>query len=136
MASSLSMNTYLQQVENIWALQKVESITRFDDLSDELILMMCHYLTPVDVIKAFYDYSCRLFRCIDRYRKHINLTRCSYNDFQYFMEQFRSKRLLPSTLIVSNAFVSSQIDNLIKVYDNRKSNFGLYVDHLSLLDCS
>src|SRR5262245_9032424 len=60
--------------------------TRFDDLPDELLLVICRYLSPVHVFNAFLDCNNRTFRCILGYRTNINLTNWSYTDLQSILD--------------------------------------------------
>jgi hypothetical protein len=84
-------------------------MTRFDDLPDELLLVICRYLSPAHVLNAFLDYDSRTFRCIFDYRTNINLTKWSYTDLQSILAAIDSKRLLPSVLTLSNYLISTQI---------------------------
>jgi hypothetical protein len=107
-------------------------VTRFNDLSDEVLLIVCGYLTPAHVIKTFLNYDDRMFSCISEYRDKMNLAKCSYADFQYFLKLLSLKQLRPSILILSNSKISTQIQIII----NELSTYSLrFVHHLSLLEC-
>lgn len=95
--------------------------------------MICRYLTPVHVIKAFLDYNERMFDCISDYRHRMNLTKCSYTDFRYFVKLFINEQLRPSTLILSNSKIATQIPLFMKYLSNTRIDS---VHHLSLLQCT
>jgi hypothetical protein len=113
-----------------------KSITGFDDLPDELLLIICRYLTPVHVLNAFLNYNDRLFHCITDYRTHVDLTRYSYEDYQNSLLALTNGSISPLTLIVSNQMISTQIPIFFDtcrswIMFNKKS-----VQRLSLLECT
>ena len=111
-------------------------MTRFDDLPDELLLVICRYLSPAHVLNAFLDYDSRTFRCIFDYRTNINLTKWSYTDLQSILAAIDSKRLLPSVLTLSNYLISTQIEHLLSEKSSLKLSCLEHVHRLSMLDCT
>ena len=99
-------------------MQANEPPTHFSGLPDEIVLMICRYLTPAHVIKAFLDYNDRMFGCISEYRHRMNLTKCSYTDFRYFLKLFTTEQLRPSTLILSSSKIATQIPLFMKHSSN------------------
>jgi hypothetical protein len=98
--------------------------------------MICHYLTPIEVLKAFYKYDNRMFSCIFEYRQNIDLTKCSYSDLQYFLPLFIEGYFRPAKLTVSNDRMPTQIKIF---YDACKSQWNFLcndVRHLSLSECT
>jgi hypothetical protein len=108
-------------------------LTRFHDLSDDVLLMICRYLSPIHVIKAFLDCDDRMFSCISEYRHYMNLSACSYTDLRYFLKLLADKQLRPSELILNNAKIPTQIRIFIAYMSNIDVRF---VQHLSLLECT
>jgi len=89
----------------------IKRMTHFDNLPDELLLLICSYLTPAHVLNVFLGYNERVFRCVFDYRTNLDLTKCSYTDYQYIVSQLcHYSSLRPSTLTVSNAMIPSQIN--------------------------
>ncbi len=96
--------------------------------------MICRYLSSPHVINAFFHYNKRLFYCISEYHQKINLTNYLYSDLKYFLNQYLQNELQLSTLIISNAKISKQIELFI----NTCSPFNCFkpknVNHLSFLE--
>jgi hypothetical protein len=58
------------------------------DLPDEVLLIICRYLHPVDVLRAFLKInSDRLHRLILDYRTNLVLNTLSYSDFRFMVDQ-------------------------------------------------
>ena len=83
-------------------------------LPDELLLFICSYLKPLDVLQAFSDLNTRLNCAISHYRKCLNLTRISYGQFNKYCDM-----LLQTTL-------GSQVQSL------KLSNHNPVVQQVSL----
>jgi hypothetical protein len=62
-------------------------------LPDELLLLICSYLTEFDVLQAFNDLNLRLNYTISGYRKHMNLTRVRYGQFSRCCDMLRQSSL-------------------------------------------
>jgi hypothetical protein len=65
-------------------------------LSDEVILIICSYLSQSDILQAFNDLNYRLNCTISDYRKHMDLTKAGVDQFMNFCQM-----LLRSTLGVT-----------------------------------
>ena len=63
--------------------------------------VLCGYLSPSDVLRAFHDYDQRLYDCIFEYRQVIVLANYSYSDLKQFLNQYSKEELQPTTLILS-----------------------------------
>lgn len=114
----------------------VKHFTCFNDLPDEILLMICHYLSPAHVLEAFFHYNTRLFSCISQYRQNIDLTKCSYTDLKLFLSVFTENRLLPSRLTVSNTRIPTQIELFINTCRSSIKFHPNSIRHLSLLECT
>ncbi|CAF0717920.1 unnamed protein product [Adineta steineri] len=55
----------------------------FETLPDELILLICRYLSSSDIIYSLFNLNSRLNRTIFIYRQHVILRLTSYNQFEY-----------------------------------------------------
>ena len=107
-----------------------------EDLPNELLLIICRYLSPTEVLNGFLQYSSRTSQCISDYSLRLNLTNYSYGDVQYILMEFINQRLLPSSLLVSNRMIPNQIGTFFssKLTANM-ARFG-HVHQLSLLGCN
>ena len=114
--------------------KKIRHGTEFDDLPDEIILLICHYLTPAEVLKVFSHDDHRLFRCIQQYRENIDLTNSSYNDFQFFLTKLVNTALQPATLTLSNNRTPTQIQTFLSKCNLSSTFHPRTVHHLSLLE--
>ncbi|CAF4300681.1 unnamed protein product, partial [Adineta steineri] len=55
----------------------------FETLPDELILLICRYLSSSDILYSLFNLNSRLNRTIFIYRQHVILRLTSYNQFEY-----------------------------------------------------
>ena len=58
-------------------------VTRFGDLSNKLLLMICRYLKSVDVLNAFLKIGSCYLMCTSDYYTRINLTNYFYTDIEW-----------------------------------------------------
>jgi hypothetical protein len=115
------------------------SISCLFDLPDEILLLICRYLSVYHVLYSFYTPSKpeqRLHRMIFDYYTKIKLDGIKTNEYNYISKLF-SDSLRPISLILSNEHVTflthyyftSISENVIQsIFDNLK--------HLTLIDCS
>jgi hypothetical protein len=75
---------------------KNDSAMSLEMLPDEIILTVCSYLRQLDILQAFNDLNIRLNCTISHYRKHMDLTQSSADQFMSFCQ-----KLLQSTLGVA-----------------------------------
>lgn len=59
--------------------------TCFEDLPDEILLIICRYLSQVDILDSLLNLNQRLNRTITNYREKIFLSHLSYNDFYHLI---------------------------------------------------
>jgi hypothetical protein len=57
----------------------------FEQLPDEILLSICHYLSPVDVLDSIFNLNARLNRTIASYREKIYFHHLSYRDFNHLL---------------------------------------------------
>jgi len=118
------------------------SITCLLDLPDEILLLICRYLSPYHVLYSFYTPSNpeqRLHRMIFDYCTKIKLDGIKNNEYNYLSKLFSDSEtpLRPKSLILSNEhvtcltyyyFTSIPEDVIHSMFANLK--------HLTLTDCS
>ncbi|CAM4884230.1 unnamed protein product [Rotaria socialis] len=74
--------------ENRATIGKCNRISHLLDLPDEVLLMICRYLQPVDVLRAFFkSTSDRLHRLILGYRTNLVLSTLSYAEFRFVVDE-------------------------------------------------
>ena len=84
--------------------QQTSLVTSFERLPDELLLLICSYLSPFEVLKSVNDLNTRLNSTISTYRQHVDLRSLTLRQFYSvckwlrvsFGDQLRS-------LVLSNA---------------------------------
>jgi hypothetical protein len=98
----------------IYYLVQLQRITRLTDLPDEILLIICEYLRPVDALRAFLssDTSDRFHRLIVKYRTNVNLSVLSYSDFRYMVD-IVLPQLNPSNLRLSGLHILCLIDEFL-----------------------
>jgi hypothetical protein len=118
------------------------NITYLLDLPDEILLLICRYLSLYDVLYSFYTPSKpeqRLHRMIFDYNIKIKLDGIKNNQFNYLSTLFSDSEtpLRPVSLILSNEhipsvtyyyFTSISENTIHSIFDN--------LNHLTLTDCS
>jgi len=116
------------------AEEQIEHRSCFMDLPDEIILTICHYLTPTEALIAFIECNIRLFSCLSDYHKKVDLTKASWGVFSNYLEGLKTKWMRPLMLKLSNARIIQQIDVFFHQIDSSLyTDFGC-VRHLSLLE--
>jgi hypothetical protein len=109
---------YVKSVVNVmciyYCLVQTEKITCLTDLSDELLLIICEYLRPIDALRAFLsnNTSDRFHRLIVEYRTNVNLSTLSYSEFRYMVD-IVLPQLNPSNLRLSNAHIPCLTDRFV-----------------------
>ena len=111
----------------------MKDVTNFDDLPDEIILLICRYLTPAQVLEAFsHADDGQLFNCIQEYRQNIDLTKSSYSDLQYFSKILAKTALQPATLTLSDDLIPTQLSAFFYECNSSIKFHPHTVHHLSL----
>ncbi|CAF3370437.1 unnamed protein product [Rotaria socialis] len=108
----------------------------FNDLPNEIILMICRFLSPIQVINAFLSYDFRMFSCITEYHLTIDLSKCSYTDLQVYLNLLVTKRIQPLTLTISNVSMPTQIKIFFDAFSSILNFCFNHVHQLSLLECT
>ena len=92
------------------AQEKDKTFTQFEDLPNEIVLLICRYLTAAEVLDAFVDRNERFLSCLSKYRQNIDFTKCSYRDFQVLLMMLILNVFQSSTLTVSNVQIPTQLE--------------------------
>ncbi|CAF3710208.1 unnamed protein product [Adineta steineri] len=117
-------------------------VSCFLDLTDEIILRICRYLSPAYVLNSFYipdKPQLRIHNLICNYYKEIKFDQITNNEYKYFMNLLCHLNfpLRPQSLILSNEHINCLIQrffcftptNIIQsIFDHLKN--------LTLIDCS
>ncbi len=79
------------------------TITNFENLPDEILLLICRYLSSTDILLSFYDLNSRLSQTISGFCQHVVLAQIPLKRFDYIC-----KSILPNmgtnicSLVISN----------------------------------
>mgnify|MGYP001089560100 CR=1 FL=1 len=101
--------------------------TSFERLPDELILIICSYLTPYEILKAFNDLNTRLNSTISQYRQTIDLRELNLRQFHFFckMIRFSFGRKVRSLTLSNSApsvrqliYFRKQIESFAEIFSN------------------
>jgi hypothetical protein len=65
------------------------STMSFEQLPDELLLIICSYLSPYHIIKAFNDLNSRLNSTISEYRQNVDFRDLNLRQFYFFCKMIR-----------------------------------------------
>jgi len=100
MVTTLYLRNFCRQLCTV-KQRKIE----FSDLCDEIILIICSYLTPQQVLKTFINLNERFYQCIAKYCRNnqINLHELIINNFRFHnqiehFKSFKSLTIYPSLL--------------------------------------
>jgi hypothetical protein len=114
-------------------------VTCLFDLPNEILLMICRYLSIYDIFHCFYTPSKPEFRLhclINDYYTKMNISGIKFDEFNYLIKLFHDS-LRPSSLKLSNSSVSYLIKHYFKLISKNEieSIFNNLIN-LSLFDCS
>ncbi|UJR07072.1 hypothetical protein I4U23_011360 [Adineta vaga] len=102
------------------SLSSHKYVTHFDNLPDEILLIIFHYLSPIDVLKSFYGYNNRLFQCITYCRENIDLSKLSYrlNTLELAVNEgiILDKQLSPNQYLKRVTINLQTIDDLLIIF--------------------
>jgi len=97
-------------------------ISYFEQLPDEILLEICTYLKPFDILNSFGQLNSRLGQTISQYRRDADLHHLTFNQFQRWCDyllNYTAESIV--NLVVSNWNSPGQIylfNQLIKNYDS------------------
>ncbi|CAF3546761.1 unnamed protein product [Rotaria sp. Silwood1] len=117
------------------------NVTCLLDLPDEIVLLICRYLTPVCVLYSFYTperAEYRLHRIISNYYTKIKIDRITNNAFMYLANLFSYSKipLRPQSLILSNEHVTYLIQRYFNdMNTNTINSIFTNLRSLTLIDC-
>lgn len=116
--------------------QVKKKATHFSALPDEILLLICRYLAPHHVLKAFLHYDERMFRFIREYRQRLDLTGSSYADWNFLLASLIENSLQPTSLTLSNAAIPNQISTFLTECEFSIKFHPQTVYHVSLFECN
>jgi hypothetical protein len=111
------------------------------DLPNEIILQICHYLKPSNVLYSFYtplNGDFRLHKIISDYYKKIKFDKTTNNEFYYLTNLFCNSEnpLRPESLILSNEHVISLTQNYFSIINkNLINSIFINLKSLTFIDC-
>ena len=112
------------------------------DLPNEILLMICRYMSTPDVLHCFYTPerpNLRLHRLISDYYTKINLDAIALDKWNYLINLFRGSDYLlqPESLRLSNEHVSCLMEHYFSSISEQIIK-RIFVDlkDLTLIDCS
>lgn len=87
-----------------------------ETLPDELLLLVSSYLSAFDVLQSFYDLNTRLNTTISAYRRHIDLGRVRYGQFNHYCRMLNQSSFGfgVHSLVLSNSMIPCQIKLFIE----------------------
>lgn len=107
----------------------------FEQLPDEILLIICSYLRPYDIIKSMNDLNFRLNLTITQYRQNVDLRNLNLNEFYFSCKMIRSSfGCKIRSLTLSNSAPS--VRQLI-LFRKQIESFRKYLpnlEHLILID--
>lgn len=114
-------------------------LSKFEKLPDEIILEICRYLTPFDILNGFGQLNSRLNQTIDQFRRNVDTHHLTLNQYERWY-----KHLLPDTvgyikyLVLSNWNSPGQIRRFNESTKIYKSLYELFpnIKKLRLIDFS
>jgi hypothetical protein len=107
----------------------------FEQLPDELILIICSYLTPFHIIKAFNDLNSRLNSTISQYQQNIDLHGLNLHQFYFFCKTIRvSFGNKVRSIILSNAAPSVRQLTLFRKQIEPFAQLLTNLERLTLID--
>jgi len=107
----------------------------FEDLPDELLLIICSYLSPYHILKAFNDLNTRLNCTINQYRQNIDLRNLNLRQFYFFCKMIRfSFGTKVHSIILSNSAPSVRQLNLFRKQIESFGDILINLKRLILID--
>ena len=109
-------------------------ITTLEDFPDELLLLICRYLSSTEVLFSFYGLNFRLSRMISDHFKHVVIAQIPYKQFQTIC-----RSVLPqigstiTSLVLSNQWKGVLSKLFITYFANRMSSICPNLEKLTLI---
>lgn len=105
--------------------------TLFEDLPDEIFLLICRYLSQINILDSFSQLNKRYTQTITFYRENIFLSHLTYNELQHFLDDHLVKL---STNVLSLYINNSSMLNLGKIFERKFSKIDQEFPRLTRLD--
>ncbi|CAF1059694.1 unnamed protein product [Rotaria sordida] len=117
------------------------NVTCIFDLSDEIFLLICRYLSPSDVLYSFYtpeQSHLHFHHMISDYYRKIKLDKISNTEFFYLCNLFSNRRfpLRPESLILSNEYIPYLTHSFFNyLHSNTINSIFINLKCLILINC-
>ena len=109
------------------------TISTLEKLPDELLLLICRYLSSPDILFSFYGLNSRLSRTISGYCQHVVLAQVPFKQFNYICESILSN--IGShicSLVVSNQWIENLSKTFLDYFSGRMYLIFPSLKHLTL----
>ena len=110
------------------------NVSTLENLPDELLLLVCRYLSSIDILFSFYGLNFRLSTTISGFCRHVALAEVPFNRFNYIC-----KSILPnigtniSSLVVSNDWKGVLSKTFLSYFGDKMSLTFPRLKHLTLI---
>jgi hypothetical protein len=112
------------------------------DLPNEILLAICRYIAPIDVLRAFFTPEtpdARLHRVILIYRTHMNPSATTFAEYRYIVKLFNEPHysLQPISLTINKERIPSVTKCYFseRVFGHKKSLCD-HLRQLTLINCT
>ncbi len=122
------------------SLSRKHRVTCLLDLSDEILLFVCRYLSASHILYSFYTPlkpTNRLHRVIFDYYTNLKVDQITNNEYNYLSSLFSHYKtpLRPKSLILSNEHITCLIERYF-MYPYEIPSILNNLKYLKLIDCS
>ena len=112
----------------------LSTINTFERLADEILLLICRYLSSTDILTAFYGLNTRLLQTISGYCQYVSLGHVSYKQFKYVCSSILPQiGLNICSLSVSNEWQGLLSKVFLEYFGERISSTFPRLKHLTLI---
>ena len=107
------------------------SMTTFEDLPDEILLLICRYLSQLDILDSFSNLNKRYTKTITFYRENIFLSHLTSNELEHFLTDHLSTF---ASNVISLYVNNSSMLNLGKIFEEKFDKIDQQFSRLTRLD--
>ncbi len=110
-------------------------ITTFEELPNEVLLLICRYLSSIDTLSAFYGLNSRLSQTISGYYGYVFIGQASYERLTYMCSSIIPKiGLNICSLIVSDEWLGLVSKVFLEYFGERMASTFPYLERLTLIN--
>lgn len=132
-AETTSIGIFSLSLDKKKADMSFESISRksFEDFPDEIFLLICRYLSQLNILDSFSNLNKRFNQTITFYRENIFLSHLTHGELEHFLEH----HLCTLASNVSSMYINnSSMVNLGKIFENKFDKIDQQFPRLTRLD--